>query len=165
MLSLRVGLAIAATLEQMGDLPPIALKWPNDVMVGGKKVAGILCEARWQGGEPGWIAVGIGMNVRNRVPDEVRATATSLANFCGDVSPDSVLGVLLPELDAIASRPGALSAAELGSFGDRDWLRGRALAEPVAGVAEGITAAGSLQVRTTAGTRREVRSGHVVLAD
>ncbi|HEX5631594.1 MAG TPA: biotin--[acetyl-CoA-carboxylase] ligase, partial [Gemmatimonadales bacterium] len=47
LLSLRAGLAIAELLDGLGGMPPIELKWPNDLVVQGHKVGGILCEARW----------------------------------------------------------------------------------------------------------------------
>ena len=164
-LSLRIGLAITRVLDLMGELPPVELKWPNDVMIGGRKVAGILCEARWQGGEPGWIAVGIGLNVQNAVPEEVRATATRLGDFCSDVTPDSFLSVLLPELESIVDLPATLDDAELAAFARRDWLAGRAIREPAPGIARGISREGALQVERVDGQITEVRSGHVVLAD
>jgi len=164
-LSLRAGLALAAVLDQMGGLPAIGLKWPNDVLLGDRKVAGILCEARWQGGELGWIAVGIGLNVTNPLPDEVALTATRLGDFCGDVTADSVLPVLLEELNASADRPPTLTGEELDAFARRDWLKGRALAEPVQGIAQGIGAEGALRVEQEGGSIVEVRSGTLVLAE
>lgn len=164
-LSLRAGVALARVLDQMGDLPTIGLKWPNDVLLGDRKVAGILCEGRWQGGELGWIAVGIGLNIANPLPAEVTATATRLAEYCCDVSADSVLPVLLEELSAIAGRPASLTADELAAFAQRDWLKGRTLLEPVTGVAQGISPDGALQVAQENGLTAEVRSGTVVLAD
>ncbi len=157
-------MAIASVLDQLGDLPVVELKWPNDVLIGGKKVAGILCEARWQGGEPGWIAVGIGLNVQNPVPDEVGSTATRLGDFCADVTADSFLAVLLPALNRITALPPRLTVAELASFAGRDFLKDRALREPVAGVARGIDGAGSLRVEVADGIVAYVRAGHVVLA-
>ncbi|MEO8032200.1 MAG: biotin--[acetyl-CoA-carboxylase] ligase [Gemmatimonadota bacterium] len=164
-LSLRVGMAIASVLDQLGDLPAVELKWPNDVLIGGKKVAGILCEARWQGGAPGWIAVGIGLNVQNPIPDEVRSTATRLGDFCSDVTADSLLTVLLPALEQIKTLPPELTPAELACFAGRDFLKGRALRQPVAGVARGIDGAGSLRVEVADGIVAEVRAGHVVLEE
>jgi len=162
-LSLRAGLALAAVLDQMDDLPPIGLKWPNDVLLGDRKVAGILCEGRWQGGELGWIAVGIGLNVSNPLADEVAATAVRLADFCGDVTPDSILPVLLEQLAAIAGRPPELTRDELAAFAGRDWLNGRVLTEPVRGVARGISPDGALRVEEGGGRTAEIRSGTVVL--
>ena len=42
----------------------VGLKWPNDLYLGGRKLAGVLIEARWQDGAPTWVAIGIGINVR-----------------------------------------------------------------------------------------------------
>ena len=162
-LSLRVGLAVASVLDQLGDLPPIQLKWPNDVLIGGRKAAGILCEARWQGGELGWIAVGIGLNVSNPLPTEV--AAARLRDHCPDVTPDSILPVLLEELGSVAGRAPVLAPDELRAFAARDWLSGRTLRQPVAGVARGITSDGALRVVQGDGQIVQVRSGHVVLAD
>lgn len=163
-LSLRVGLAVARVLEQMGSLPAVGVKWPNDVLVGGRKVAGILCEARWQAGELGWIAVGVGLNVSNPVPPDVAATATRLGDYCGDVTPDSVLAVLLGELAGVEGMGATLTADELAAFDTRDWIRGRLLAEPLAGIARGIAPDGGLRVEQRDGTIDSIRSGHVVLA-
>lgn len=70
--ALVAGLSVAQALESFG--PACGIKWPNDVWIGGRKVAGILVEA----GE-GHVVVGIGVNVNNRrFPDEVAASATSL---------------------------------------------------------------------------------------
>jgi BirA family biotin operon repressor/biotin-[acetyl-CoA-carboxylase] ligase len=152
-LSLRVGLAVVAVLEQLGNLPAIQLKWPNDVLIGGRKVAGILCEARWQGGALGWIA------------EDVAASATRLREYCADVTTDSVLPAILQALESVAGQPTALSPTELAAFASRDWLNGRALREPVLGIARGITAEGALRVEQEGGVLAEVRSGSVVLAE
>ena len=61
--------------------PELALKWPNDVLLGGRKQAGILCESRWRGSEVE-VVVGFGVNVRRSLdefPPELRDKATSLA--------------------------------------------------------------------------------------
>src|SRR3989441_4832476 len=48
-------------------------KWPNDALLGDRKLAGILCEGRWQGNTPQWLALGVGVNVRNAIPAAVRS--------------------------------------------------------------------------------------------
>jgi BirA family biotin operon repressor/biotin-[acetyl-CoA-carboxylase] ligase len=61
--------------------PALALKWPNDVLLGGRKLAGILCESRWRGREVE-VVVGFGVNVHRSLDEfepSLRATATSLA--------------------------------------------------------------------------------------
>jgi BirA family transcriptional regulator, biotin operon repressor / biotin---[acetyl-CoA-carboxylase] ligase len=65
--SLRVGLVVAAALEAFTS-EAVQLKWPNDLILDRRKLGGILCEARWQGGVLAWVAVGIGVNVQNPIP-------------------------------------------------------------------------------------------------
>jgi BirA family biotin operon repressor/biotin-[acetyl-CoA-carboxylase] ligase len=164
-LSLRVGLALARALDALGDLPPVELKWPNDVLLEGKKAAGILCEARWQGPALGWVAIGLGLNVSNALPPDVAHSAIRLADFRADLTVDAVLIRLLAALDEIALDAATLSAAELSEFERRDWLRGRTLREPLEGTVLGLAADGALTVRTIDGRIAAARSGHVVLAE
>ena len=71
-LSLVAGVAIAKSLELAGMAPEI--KWPNDVLIGGRKVCGILVEA-----EGDFVVVGIGLNVRReKLPKDLQGRATSL---------------------------------------------------------------------------------------
>ena len=162
-LSLRVGLAAAEALGQFGGLPPVALKWPNDLMVGERKVGGILGEARWQGDSLAWIAVGVGINVRNPLPAAVRTPPGRLAEWRPDLEPEQVLGPLLARLAPLAALASGLTSAEMEAFGRRDWLAGRELAAPVQGFATGIAEDGSLLVRLPDGRTVGVSSGSVVL--
>ena len=78
-LSLMLGLSLAQVLESMGFTP--RLRWPNDVLLQGKKVAGILIESSVQAGRLRWVVAGIGINLgleRDDFPSELRLTATSL---------------------------------------------------------------------------------------
>jgi biotin-[acetyl-CoA-carboxylase] ligase BirA-like protein len=135
-LTLRVGLAAAEALAQLGGVPPVAVKWPNDLMLRDRKVGGILGEARWQGEALAWVVVGLGLNVQNRLPDAVR---TPLADSDNGLGPD-----------------------ELEAFARRDWLAGRELAAPVRGRAAGIAPDGTLQVTLPDGRTVGVSSGPVV---
>jgi BirA family transcriptional regulator, biotin operon repressor / biotin---[acetyl-CoA-carboxylase] ligase len=159
LLSLRAGLATAVALDGLGGLPRVELKWPNDVLLGGSKVGGILCEARWQGEALAWAAVGIGLNVRNRPPAGARLPGTRLAEWRADLTPDDVLRALLAELHDLAAGGPTLARPELVAWGRRDWLRGRTLHRPVAGTVEGIAADGALRVRRADATLELVRSG------
>jgi biotin-(acetyl-CoA carboxylase) ligase len=76
----------------------------------------------------------------------------------------NVLAALLPALRGVRAGGHRLDEAELAAYAARDWLRGRAIAEPLVGVAEGIDATGALLVRTPLGTTDRVRAGSVVLA-
>jgi BirA family transcriptional regulator, biotin operon repressor / biotin---[acetyl-CoA-carboxylase] ligase len=85
-LSLRVGLAVAAAMESVVPRLRLALKWPNDLMLLDRKLGGVLCEARWQGAL-GWVAVGIGVNVANAIPEGLAGIAVSLDSIVRDVTP------------------------------------------------------------------------------
>jgi BirA family biotin operon repressor/biotin-[acetyl-CoA-carboxylase] ligase len=152
LLSLRAGLAVAALLDGVGGLPALQLKWPNDILVDGRKAGGLLCEARWHGAELSWVVVGLGLNVRNALPTDARLPAASLAEWRPDLDPDAMAVAVA---DSLARLEGTdtLSAEELAAWRSRDWLLGRQLAAPVAGVARGITAQGELRVDTTEGPR------------
>jgi len=162
-LSLRVAVAVARAVEARVASLALALKWPNDLILNDRKVGGILCEARWQGERPAWVAVGIGLNLANPIPAELAGQAISLVGR----APELTALALAPELVAAvvqASRvERALAPAEVAAFRERDWLRGRCIREPEPGIAEGITGDGLLRIRREDGTLALVRSGPVVL--
>jgi BirA family transcriptional regulator, biotin operon repressor / biotin---[acetyl-CoA-carboxylase] ligase len=164
LLSLRAGLAVAQALELLGA-PTVGLKWPNDLMLGDRKLGGILCEARWQGNAPGWVALGLGLNVANEIPPLLGALATSLITVLPDVTPDDLLVPVLAALREVDADAGRLTADERTRFQSRDWLRGRPLRAPAAGVAAGLSPDGALLVRLTAGATTAIRAGTVELAD
>lgn len=159
LLSVRAGLATAAALESLRGLPPVELKWPNDVLLEGRKVGGILCEARWQGDTLAWVAVGIGLNVQNQAPAAGRLPGCSLGEWRPDLSVDEVLAPLLAELHGLDGAGTTLARPELAAWRRRDWLRGRTLRQPVAGTVEGIAADGALCVRRPDASLELVRSG------
>jgi BirA family biotin operon repressor/biotin-[acetyl-CoA-carboxylase] ligase len=161
--SIRVGLAVVEAIEAIVPTP-LALKWPNDLMLSGRKLGGVLCEARWQGDSLAWIAVGVGMNVRNQVPDELSSVAVSLAAEHPEITPEALAPPVVAALRRLDLGAGQLSDAELKQFARRDWLRGRALRSPVSGTAAGLREDGALLVRTTTGADVPLRSGPVELA-
>jgi BirA family biotin operon repressor/biotin-[acetyl-CoA-carboxylase] ligase len=161
--SLRAGLAVAEAVQPL--IPePLQLKWPNDVMLGGRKVGGVLCEARWQGEVLSWVAVGVGMNVRNTISAELASSATTLSAIAPEISTDDVYHVLLPAVRRLDLGVGQLSSAELRRFAARDWLAGRTIRKPVAGRVQGISPDGGLLVHTASGLDIPLRSGPVELA-
>ncbi len=84
-LSLVVAAAVAETLEKELGLDP-RIKWPNDILINGRKVAGILTEAVADMDGIDYMVTGIGINIKNRVedfPDEFRAPATSIQQEYG----------------------------------------------------------------------------------
>ena len=162
--SLRTGLALAHALDALGGLPRIALKWPNDLLIEGRKVGGILCEARWPGGSLGWVAVGLGLNVTNGLSPDLDASATTLSRYRPDLRPDHLIAPISSALAALSAGGDQLSSQELEAFADRDWLRGRPLDQPIPGTALGIRADGGLEVLRPDGVITSVRAGSVVLA-
>jgi BirA family biotin operon repressor/biotin-[acetyl-CoA-carboxylase] ligase len=163
LLSLRLGLRAAEALEAAGPGLGVMLKWPNDLIVSDRKLGGILCEARWQGETLAWVAAGLGLNVTNPIPDDLRLTATALGEHRPGASVDAILPGLLEALRCPLADADQLSPDECRRLQRRDWLRGRELRAPLAGRAEGIGPDGALLVRAGRALTA-VRAGHVELA-
>jgi len=163
LLSLRVALATCDVLDQLGGVPPVTVKWPNDLMLQERKVGGILCETRWQQGASAWVAVGLGLNVANSLTAELQHTATTLAQFCPGLEPANLVEPLVEAIRRLSPMEPRLTQDELGVWQARDWLRGRRLREPVVGTAQGIGADGALRIRREDGVLIPVVSAHVQL--
>lgn len=169
MLSLAAGLAIARAIERITDLQP-ALRWPNDVLIEGRKAAGVLIErfiARDEGAEPMDIAaVGIGLNVNTTEwPDELAQTATSIRSGTGRIW--SVMEVETAVRTALTETLRFLREASPAQFTER-WRRydqtigTRYLTsvenQPVIGIATGVADSGSLMLRLENGDDVEATS-------
>jgi BirA family biotin operon repressor/biotin-[acetyl-CoA-carboxylase] ligase len=165
LLSLRAGLGISEALSSMGPGTPIRIKWPNDLMLGDRKVGGILCEARWQGDALGWVVVGLGLNVTNPVPEGLRQSAGNLADRLPGRTAADLAEPIADVIRRIETETSTLSEVEAERFHALDWLRGRPLKAPSAGVADGIAADGALLLRLGDGRRVALRAGPVELAD
>ena len=163
-ISLRAGLAVAEAMQHLVS-EPLQLKWPNDLILRGRKLGGMLCEARWQGEVLGWVTVGVGLNVQNRVPDDLEATAVSLAGL--GIAPDlsALTDLVVAALRKLELNGSELTPAELRRFAARDCLRGRGIREPVAGIVQGLSADGALMVQPDTGPPIALRTGSVTLAD
>ncbi|HEY8257894.1 MAG TPA: biotin--[acetyl-CoA-carboxylase] ligase [Gemmatimonadales bacterium] len=164
-MSLRVGLAVSGVLSALAAGDPVRLKWPNDLMLGARKVGGLLCEARWQGEALGWVVVGVGLNVTNAVPADVRESAMNLADRLPGVSPESLVERVVSAIRGIDVQSPSLTARELGAFQEVDWLAGRGLMSPITGVADGIEPDGALRIRLPDGGLAVARAGPVALAE
>lgn len=151
--------------DQVGSAA-LRLKWPNDVLAGGKKLAGVLVETRVVAGRLRAV-IGIGMNVNDpaaTAPDEIAHRAVSLIDLTTrEHEPASVLELVLDALGArlglLASDPAACHkewsslCALLGTPVELDTPEG-----PLAGTALGISPDGALLVATRTG-ERAIRSG------
>jgi BirA family transcriptional regulator, biotin operon repressor / biotin---[acetyl-CoA-carboxylase] ligase len=162
-MSLRVGMAVADALEPLVSLP-IQVKWPNDLMLGDRKLGGILCEARWQGGTLGWVAIGVGVNVRNPVPDGLSQAAISLAQVHREITVEDTVAPIVAALRKVDLRAERLSPVELDRFAERDWLSGREIGAPVRGRVSGLGEDGALLVQTADQAEIPLRSGSIELA-
>jgi BirA family biotin operon repressor/biotin-[acetyl-CoA-carboxylase] ligase len=149
--ALLAGVAVARALDRLG-LSEVSLKWPNDVEAGHRKVAGALAHATTDG-EGGSLVLGIGVNVHQRLenfPEELRATATSLALAGHAIDRLSLLVDLTRELDRLAIL--AERRAALEEWRNRSTLLGREVevtrdGKPVVrGVARDIAEDGALLV-------------------
>jgi BirA family transcriptional regulator, biotin operon repressor / biotin---[acetyl-CoA-carboxylase] ligase len=163
-ISVRTGLAVAMALETCG-CGHIQLKWPNDLMLEEQKVGGILCEARWLGDVLAWVAVGVGLNVRNRIPAELGSAAIALHSRQPNIDEGELRTSIISALGRLDLRAATLSPGELDRFATRNWLTGRIIREPVSGTVSGLLADGTLLVRTADGSDSPVRSGSIALAD
>jgi BirA family transcriptional regulator, biotin operon repressor / biotin---[acetyl-CoA-carboxylase] ligase len=134
-------LPLAAAVAVCESLPvDAAIKWPNDIWIGGRKVAGILVEGRPQ---EGWAVLGIGVNVSAAPP---LPEATSLG---GAVSVEELLAPLVSALDAWLTRP---LADVLTAWRSRDALLGETVRwQNGSGKGAGIDDRGSLLVDTDSG--------------
>lgn len=162
---LRIGLAVAEAVEALGPGVKVDIKWPNDLMVGDRKLGGILCEARWQGESLAWVAAGVGINVANPIPDDLTGIATALDEVVPGVTPDQLEPEITARLRALGAPSERLASGELSGLRHRDWLHGRRLRAPSPGTAAGISDEGALLVRTDSGATVAVRAGTVELAD
>lgn len=161
--SIRAGLVLADVVDELLGRPLTQLKWPNDVLIGGRKLAGVLSEGRWQGEDLQWLAVGIGVNVRNPIPAELGSVAVALRELLPEVRRIDLLDRLVPGLTRIPVHPVDLTEAECTAFAARDCLRGRLLRRPLPGRGGGLRPDGALLVEGDDGIAA-VREGHVELA-
>ena len=174
-LSFVAALAVADLAASVVPDALVKLKWPNDVLVDGRKVSGILIESGRVGGGALWLAVGIGVNLRTP-PEASERPATALADHLRpELSAPPEALVALQTLAAAFARHAA--AWETQGFAPvrRAWL-GRAYGlgrpcaarlerETVEGIAEDLDATGALIVRLADGSRRAITAGDVFMSE
>ena len=171
-LSLAAGLAVQSAVQAIDPKIPADLKWPNDLLIDGKKFCGILTEMNAEVTKVRYVVIGIGINVnQENFPAELRPLATSLrAASKREWSRVEVCAALLKSLDreyrALLQRPDARDSV-LRRFQERSSsVRGRRVRieenGDFEGVTDGLDSRGFLQVRTPHGLRM-VLSGSVRL--
>lgn len=175
-----VALAAARTIERLAGAPAAGIKWPNDLLVQGRKVAGILARLAPSGSRGPEVVVGIGLNLNQSREELPVGTATSLAMAGIDVAADQVLGTLwglladlvddffaaggdvtrpLAALDGVGVLAAARAASSTLGSDVRVHLPGGA---ELVGVAVDLDADGCLVVAEPSGERHHVHAGDVV---
>lgn len=164
-------LAVARAVEETTGLTP-TIKWPNDILLGGLKLAGILIDSQVEGDKPSYAVVGIGLNVNleARAYPEIATLATSLRQALGrEVPREVVLAALLNWLEEL------YLALQRGEAVHEEWRRrletlGRQVrvrfgAEVEEGLAEDVDSDASLILRRPDGSRVVIAAGEVTLRD
>jgi len=174
-LSLAAGVAVRRALASCDAAEGVGLKWPNDILLGERKLGGVLCELRAEAGGPAYVVVGVGINVRlpEAARDAIGTTGLQPASL------DDVAAERLPSRSALAGALAgqlALALAEFAEAGlapfaaewrDADRLRDRPVSLLVGeqawqGVARGIDADGALLLERDGRVERVV-SGEISL--
>jgi BirA family biotin operon repressor/biotin-[acetyl-CoA-carboxylase] ligase len=174
-LSLAVGVAIVDALRALG-MSTVALKWPNDILVGEAKLGGILIETRGAMNTNMLTVIGLGLNVdlagateKDLAPDR-SGPITDLKRCVDELPERATVAVML--IDAVCSALRRFDAEGFVAFLDGwnhcDWLRGRhttveTASGRITGAAAGVDEDGALLLMTGEG-RRSVRSGSVVMS-
>lgn len=166
-LSFVVGLAVHDTVTALAPRATVGLKWPNDCLVGGAKIAGILCEVVLQ--SPLMVALGCGINV-GHAPEGLPYAATFLRAHAPHVTLDGVFTTYAAQLQHWLSvwQWGLGFAAIAAGWRERAiglgeqvqvTVAGRALAGTLAGLAED----GALLLRDRAGQNHHIHAGDVLI--
>ena len=168
-LSLAAGLAVKSAIQQISAAVNVDLKWPNDVLIGDKKVCGILTEMNAEATRVRYIVVGVGINV-NQTSFSKEFVATSLRLETGsEWSRVELTAALLKSLDreyrGLVENPAAQSSILRRFTENSSWVRGKnarieETGSNLEGTTDGLDERGFLQLRTARGVRT-VLSGTV----
>ena len=170
-LIMLASLAVARSIEKVTGLKP-QLKWPNDILVNGKKVCGILIESEVQGDKANYAIIGIGINVNLRPADfpELPPVATSLSEETGhEVSRLDIMRHLLFETDRLyLTLPDGEAIYEqwrdnMATLGKK--IRVSSGDSIYEGIAESVARDGSLLLRHPDGSLTRIVAGDVTLRD
>jgi BirA family transcriptional regulator, biotin operon repressor / biotin---[acetyl-CoA-carboxylase] ligase len=151
LLPFAAALAVCEACECEGGSPTCQIKWPNDVWINGRKVAGVLIEGRPQ---EGWMVLGIGLNVfidTDEFPPELREVATSLLIEYSAPQIEAMVEQIVDFLEAWIESP---ADEILAAWRSRDALAGRTVRwanGSKKGTAAGVDDSGALIVETVDG--------------
>jgi BirA family biotin operon repressor/biotin-[acetyl-CoA-carboxylase] ligase len=169
LLGLLAAIAVAETVEGRG-VRQAQLRWPNDVLVQDRKIAGILSEAVIESGAIDFLIIGVGFNVNtleSDFPRDLRTPATSLFLCTGEESDlEEVAGEFLGKMDRLYSRVKKEGCAFIPSLWEHRWPhRGRMLVhDDTAGTGLGLDTDGALILQQEDGSMTRIVSGDVLPA-
>ena len=163
-----------AIAEQIGNPADVAIKWPNDVQLGGLKTSGILMETSAEATRVDFAILGIGVNLnveRQRFPEEFRAQATSLRSHLGTEIPRAeFVRRLYTRLEEVLEQHARLGFATLRPRYEAHFaMKGQAIrvaemdGRERRGSAHGIADDGALEIETVEGRIERVIAGDVSL--
>ncbi|MBP9087502.1 MAG: biotin--[acetyl-CoA-carboxylase] ligase [Kofleriaceae bacterium] len=171
-LALAIGIAVCDAVRSVGA--PAKLKWPNDVLLGDRKVAGILLEAQSQGQRLESLIVGIGVNLSAEIAPELATIATTIAAALpsttgaagATITREQFLPVLLAAIELWVDRYVAVGmSVVVDAWNDRMTqglqVRAGASTGTIAGTALGIDADGNLRLRDSSEVIHTIRAGDV----
>lgn len=167
-LSFAAALAVGDTVSACAPNAPVTLKWPNDVLVGRAKVAGVLLESQGAGSGPlKWMSVGIGINLAS-APDDTPYTATALRSICSaPPGPDQALEILSARWDHWyrAWLSGGFAPLRTAWLARADGLgqvvTARLEGGALQGVFTGLSETGALELRLPSGLTQAISAGEV----
>ena len=166
-----VGLAVVRAIRKLHPKIPVTIKWPNDLLVDGKKLGGILCDMRANADRGHFLIVGIGVNVNMRyseLPLELAGRATSLREWLKhDASRPKLAAEILNQLEPLYKAwltkglEPLITELEKLSFQQGQQVAVSMLSGEVRGKAVGIAPSGALILETMTGERKEILAGDV----
>jgi BirA family transcriptional regulator, biotin operon repressor / biotin---[acetyl-CoA-carboxylase] ligase len=167
-LALVGGLAVRAAVElwlrAAGQNEPALVKWPNDVVIGGRKVCGILAESQVRSSQVVAVVLGIGLNMGpGELPPGLAETATTLSAWgARNLDAETLVADVLTELEPRVEQFLAGGESTVAELRAHDALVGRRVRVGAAeGIAEGINRSGSLLLRDEKGALEVIIAGHV----
>lgn len=160
--SMMGAVAVAELCEHFGA-KNVGIKWPNDVQIAGKKVSGILPEAAWEGQSLLGVVLGIGVNIRVNLADDLRPLATNLEDAIDQhVDRVEAAAFLIQRLDTWSQQLAddvlfATWCSHLTTVGQTVRV------DNVAGMVESVDDTGALLIRTSTGVIERVVAGDVMI--
>lgn len=166
LLPILAGVAVAKTIKVVAGVEA-ELKWPNDILVSGRKVGGVIAESGWAGDKANIILLGIGVNINNPVPKELPQATTLSLESGSEIDVGLFLNTLIQELDYHLELMDSHPEVILRSWTNMNRTLGKIVTvttvsgETIQGYAADIDEYGALILETENGKRRIV-SGNLV---